>query len=144
MNVLLNEYRFHNGTIIGRISDNDMGLKKGRFIKVAYVKAYSDRAYCELGVKYTLGTKCAKSTAELFMDDVMSICCVTHDSNPLGKVACLLAEHGIAKTFPEPSKVNYKTCEVYTYTIKVAGRMIKFLLTCFKTTARYELHVCYQ
>ena len=143
LSATINNYYSVNGKLIGTVGENNIGLTKGRFFSVKTVKQLEGAMYCELGIKYILGTVGEKPLGDILKEKLQALCCEIHVGSAIGK-AHHVAKELLGRKFKEPTLKEikqYKTCTVSRYEWKVMGRSILIQQTAYPTTQHSELEV---
>ncbi|MGF1826880.1 hypothetical protein [Vibrio splendidus] len=143
LTAIINNYYTANGKLIGTVGENNIGLTVGRFFSAKTVKQVENAEYCELGIKYVLGTKSEKPLGDILKEKLQVLCYEVHIGSAIGK-AHTIAKELLGRKFKEPTLKEvkrYKTCTVSRYEWKVMGRSIMIQQTAYPTTQHSELEV---
>jgi hypothetical protein len=143
LSATINNYYIANGKLVGSVGENDIGLTKGRFFSVKIEKHVGDVVYCDLGIKYKLGTKTDKPLGDILKEKLQVLSCEVHEGSAIGK-AQHIAKELLGRKFQEPEAgevKEYKTCTVTRFIWRVMGRNIEILQTAYPLTNRYEITV---
>ncbi|MGF1826878.1 hypothetical protein [Vibrio splendidus] len=137
----INKFYIHNNKLIGVVGDNSLGLVKGRFFSIEFVKQVEAAVYCELGFKYVLGTKGEKPLGDVLKELLFPL--TVNRSNGSAIAKALEIGKQLTGEIVEPKHVStaeHKTCSVSKYEWRILGRKIDMVETRSKLAPTSELH----
>lgn len=137
----INKFYIHNNKLIGVVGDNNLGLVKGRFFSIEFVKQVETAVYCELGFKYVLGTKGQKPLGDVLKEKLFPLTVNRQNGSVVAKAQAIAAE--MTGEHVEPtlvSTVEHKTCTVCNYVWRILGRKIEMVETKSKLAPTSEMY----